>query len=169
MSPSLPDVRWEKVLFRLQELARRLCTLYGIPIQHAEEMVQETLVRILSCAARYDAHRGPLDPWVAGVLNNVAREYLRRVRLGCRHPARSDEHIARASPRADAPEQVASDLEVWSLAKSYLSKREFRLVVGRWFLGIPLPKLAAQEGVTVPSARASLNRARSKLGLRLHE
>ncbi len=52
-------------------LARRL----GADL--AEDLAAETFVRALASWARYDAHRGPVRPWLFGIATNLAREHRR--------------------------------------------------------------------------------------------
>ncbi|HXK09166.1 MAG TPA: sigma-70 family RNA polymerase sigma factor [Vicinamibacteria bacterium] len=130
----------------------------------AEDVFQQTWVRVAERIARYDRSR-PFAPWLLAVARHLALDQLRRRRPegldeGAEPAAGADADplafAAAAQRRARLAEAVAAlaplDREVLSL---------------RFEEEQALPQLAATLGVPVPTAKARLYRALARLRARL--
>lgn len=132
----------------------------------AEDVFQQTWVQVAERIARYDARR-PFAPWLFTVARNLALDELRRLR-----PGSLDEVAEPAAPaggegdphaRAEAGQRSAR-LSAGVAALAPLDREVLGL---RFEAQLELPELAETLGVPLPTAKARLYRALSRLRERL--
>ena len=84
--------------------------------ESAEEVVQDTLLRVWRSADRFDPDRGSVETWVFTIARNCATDRLRRRSVRPRTVARLDE-VSVAPDRS----QVDRVLEAWVLGEALQS------------------------------------------------
>ncbi len=128
----------------------------------AEDVFQQTWLRAAERIDRYDRSR-PFAPWLFTVARNLALDQLRR------RQAESLEDL----PESDAPASAGAD----PLARAVASQQGSRLAEAvatlpplhrevlslRFEEDLALPELARRLGVPLPTAKARLYRALSRL------
>jgi RNA polymerase sigma-70 factor (ECF subfamily) len=132
----------------------------------AEDTFQQTWVRVAERIGRYDRSR-PFGPWLFAVARNLALDHLRR-----RRPESLDEQAepeAPVTPHADPFARAVARQQGARLAEGVASLAPFdREVLSlRFEEDLALPDLAASLGVPVPTAKARLYRALTRLRERL--
>jgi RNA polymerase sigma-70 factor (ECF subfamily) len=150
--------------------------VYGVALracsspQRAEEIVQDTFVKLWRNPAAYDASRASLATYLLTLSRNAAIDALRRER-----PTRplEDEDGAPLPLAADGPDpadaaelaQLASRVRA---AMSGLSDAHRRVVELAYFQGATREEIAAQTGVPVGTVKSrlkyALDRLRAHLG-----
>ncbi|HEY7609675.1 MAG TPA: sigma-70 family RNA polymerase sigma factor [Alphaproteobacteria bacterium] len=149
----------DQILSQIPRL-RRFARYLARDADHADDLVQETLIRALASLPQLDPE-GNLRAWLFTILQNVLRGEWRRRR---RSPVRLE------VPLASAPEPVKSggQLETASLAElaAAIRKmpprfREVLLLCG--VEGFDYEEAAAVLGVPVGTVRSRLSRARAML------
>ena len=77
----------------------------GFASADVEDLTQEVFVRIFKSLHTFDAARGPLGPWLATVVRNVARRrWQRRTPAGGLDPEMAEALLAAPEDPAGAPE-----------------------------------------------------------------
>lgn len=132
----------------------------------AEDLFQQTWVKVAERISRYDAGR-PFAPWLVAVARNLALDRLRRLQ-----PASLEEAGEPAAP-AGGPDDpfaraVARERSSWLLeAIAALAPLDREVLSLRFEADLELKHLAATLGVPVPTAKARLYRALARLRDRL--
>ena len=150
--------RYERLLFAisLRMLGDR---------QDAEDVVQESLVRVLRAIGRWDRDR-PLVPWMATIVSNRCRTALksrsRRAKLtaDARQPTVSDDQTAAAVTRSE--QRAAIDAAVQTLPEDL---RE--VFVLHYQGGLTCQQIAEQIGRPEGTIKTWLYRARGRLAPKL--
>ncbi|MFO7652811.1 MAG: sigma-70 family RNA polymerase sigma factor [Candidatus Krumholzibacteriia bacterium] len=151
--------RWERPLLGL------LRHLLG-SVEDAEDLAQETFVRVFEQARDYRA-QGLFRSWLFRIAANLARSGLRRrriVRWVTFEPLRHD----RPAPGRTAEDELAAAEERERLhrALARLPWRQREAVVLKRFQGLSYGEIAGILGTTVPGVESLLQRAAT--GLRAH-
>ena len=122
----------------------------------AEDLAQDTLLRVLRHLGRYDTRR-PFATWIFTIGHRLAlnRRRDRRPHLGW------DEAGEPAAPAAATPDPGGL---VWRLAASELDERSHRLLWLRYVEEQPLAEAAVVLGISETNAKVILHRARVRLG-----
>ena len=138
----------------------------------AEDLAQETFTRAFVARDRFDTTQ-PAWPWLQRIAHNLALNAIRDER---RHRAKigmlaaNELHAIAASDAVGDPERyvLAEELRR-DIARSIdeLSPRSRRVLLYRAAVGHDYDQIAALEGVTVESVKATLKRARRDLRLAL--
>ena len=126
----------------------------------AEELFQETFVRALGAAARFDTNRR-FKPWIFAIAVNLARDRAKRA-------------AHRASPELRATEDLPEDSEQrpehgWILradldrALGELSEQHREVVELRYFEGMEEPEIARAAGIPRGTVKSRLHHAIRKL------
>jgi RNA polymerase sigma-70 factor (ECF subfamily) len=152
------DVRQEIIeqIPRLRRFARYLAR----DADHADDLVQETLIRALKAAPQLDPG-GNLRAWLFTILQNVLRgEWRRRRRSPVRHDMNPDD--------APEPSEKGGQFESAALAELAVAIRRlpprFREVLMLCGVeGFDYEEAAAVLGVPVGTIRSRLSRARAML------
>jgi RNA polymerase sigma-70 factor (ECF subfamily) len=134
----------------------------------AEDLFQQTWVRVAERARRYDPSR-PFRPWLLAVAHNLALDHLRR-----RRPESLDDGDGAARPLTRAlgspgPFDPLAHLatrerrERLEAALAGLGPRDREAIALRFQEELPLAEIARVLGVPVPTAKARLYRALERL------
>lgn len=131
--------------------------LVGSP-SAAEDLVQETFLRILRYRRSYRDGR-PFLPWMLRIARNAARRHLRRRR---RMPA---EELAEM-PAAGSPEQGHLERERavrLTRALGTLPRREREVLLLSYFEGLRHREIARLVGASAGAVKVRVHRARARL------
>lgn len=154
---------WEDLVRERQEAVFRLAyLLLGDPAE-ADDIAQETFLRAYHALERFDLER-PLQPWLARICANLARNRLRS--LG-RHLNALGRWFRRQeeTPSPGIEERVfrrAEAQELW-LAIRRLSFTDQQVVYLRFFLEMNVEQTAAALGVAEGTVKSRLHRALIRL------
>ncbi len=132
----------------------------------AQDLVQDTFVKLWRSAARFDADRGKLETWVLLVARSLAIDALRRRVLDSRSLERlGSPEEADPSPGPDAQAATADMADRARSAMARLSPEQRAALELAYFGGRTSAEVAEIEGIPVGTAKT---RIRSAL-LRLRE
>ncbi len=140
-----------------------LYRLVGGDRQLAEDLVQETLLRVLR-QRTYQCDR-PFKPWLYMIATNLARDYFKSAAVRqSRRGGDSEEALRHVSDRAPSPEEQALAAEQGSAVRAVLAqlREEERVVVLlRFYQGFSLQEIA--ETLHIP-----LGTVKSRLSVGVH-
>lgn len=143
-------------------------TVVGDPAT-AEEVAQETFLRIWRNAVVYDARRGRVATWVLTIARNLAVDALRARRERPIDPHRLVDRLL-ADERAEAAGPDLGDREQLRGALRALPVEQSRMVVLSAFYGLTAKESADVEGVPLGTAKTRIRRGiarlRRELGVR---
>jgi RNA polymerase sigma-70 factor (ECF subfamily) len=154
-----------------EELYRRFASrVYGLGIvmlgndAMAQDLVQDTFVKLWRSADRFDARRGRLETWVLLVARSLAIDALRRRVLD----ARSMERIGvEPETSSDAgPEEIAETEDMADRARramASLSDGQRAALELAYFGGKTSAEVAELEGIPVGTAKTRIRTALLKL------
>jgi RNA polymerase sigma-70 factor (ECF subfamily) len=132
----------------------------------AEEVVQETFLRLLRSIRGFDASR-PFEPWF---LRSVINAALKVARSSKRHLPLEDadggQALARLAARMESPEahiEAAEAEEQLHEALDRLSPRQRLVLVQRYYLEMSEAEMAAASGTATGTIKWLLNAARRRL------
>jgi len=136
----------------------------------AQDLVQDTFVKLYRSADRYDPARGKLETWVLLVARSLAIDSLRRRVLDARVLERS----APAPEVSDepAPDQVAETLDLSERARramSALTDGQRAALELAYFGGKTSAEVAELEGIPLGTAKTRIRTALLKLREALKE
>lgn len=131
--------------------------LRGDPL--ADDLVQETLTRVMTAIDRIDASM--LEPYAISTARNVLANHWRGQDRERRNQHRALE-IAIDGP-SDSALLAGEDRSAMATALSKLSERDRALVLAHEVSGVDTATLAARDGSTPGAVAAQLSRARAKL------
>ena len=146
-------------------LFRYLLRLAGDEVV-AEDLFQQTWLQVAERIGRYDRAR-PFTPWLFAVARNLALDHLRR-----RQPESLEEQPepeAPATPDADPFARAVARQQGARLADAVagLAPLDREVLSLRFEEELALPELAARLAVPLPTAKARLYRALTRLRERL--
>ncbi len=147
---------------------REAARLLGGSRQETADVVQEVFMAAAESASRFDAGRGTLWNWLAGIVRNkVALRFRRNTSRmsAARHwwNGMNDMRRQWLSGRRDAPDSALETEEMATLVRAALlevSDEHRTLLVGKYIEDQSAEQLAAQSGSTAGAIRARLLRAR---------
>jgi len=86
-----PALRVQELTFRegISTYVEAICRQYRVKRANVEDLVQETLTRIIASVASYQPEKGDIEKWGRGVARNVVRRHLRDAK---RYAARFSEY-----------------------------------------------------------------------------
>lgn len=130
----------------------------------AEEMTQETFLRAWKSLPRYDPNR-PFATWLFTIAARIATDALRH------------QIVAREQPLPDDPREQGADRdadrrlgnEAWIAAGEVLNERQHVAIWLRYVENMQPADIAQVLGVTGPTARIILHRARRAIAKSLAE
>lgn len=150
-------------------------TRAGLPHPTADDLFQETFLRVHQSARRYDPDR-PFRVWLITITNNLIRSYFRRVRVRrilvgwWRRPKGADPHapLRPLDPPDDAPRAdrvvEARDRTRWlERAMDELPDGPRRALLLTRVEGLSQEEAAAVLGVGVPTVKTWVRRGRLAL------
>jgi len=136
-------------------------TVVGSPAI-AEEVAQETFVRVWRHAAAYDPRRGKVATWVLTITRNLAIDALR---LSGERPV--DPHLLVGSLTckevADMPSPRYEDTERLRTALRALPLEQSKPIVLSVFYGLTAQEVANREGIPLGTAKTRIRRGLAKL------
>lgn len=143
-----------------------LCRLVGGNRPLAEDLTQETLLRVLRQDS-YPAHR-PFKPWLYTIATNLARDHFKSaaVRLRGRADEEEEEALAQVPDSTAGPEERALALEQGSevrAALAHLSEDHRVVVVLRFYQGFSLQEIAQMLQIPVGTVKSRLSIALHRL------
>jgi RNA polymerase sigma-70 factor (ECF subfamily) len=128
----------------------------------AEEVAQETFMRVWRHAAVYDARRGEVATWVLTITRNLAIDALR---LSGERPV--DPHLLIRSltsqERSDGPGSRYEDEEHLRSALRALPPEQSKPVVLSVLYGLTAQEIADLEGIPLGTAKTRIRRGLAKL------
>lgn len=136
----------------------------------AEEIVQETFIRVWRAAITFDAERGRVETWIVAIARNLALTALRRDR-----PLSLDDRGDWAGPLADendSPESVA-----WRRARGEmvrgallsLPEPQRRVIYLAYYQGLTHTEIAERTGEPLGTVKSRLRLALRRLNVALRD
>lgn len=166
--------RFEKLALEHLDAVYRLALQLSRHPDEASDLVQETYLKALKVADRFEEQGGGIRPWLFKILHNVFYTRLARARRG---PVSVEELRGAAGdePGPDEPEP-AWDLE--SLDWEHVDERlkaaldrlrpEYRTVLLLWGVeGLKYREIADVQDIPIGTVMSRLHRARSVLAAQL--
>jgi RNA polymerase sigma-70 factor (ECF subfamily) len=130
----------------------------------AEDVAQETLLRVWRHAAMYDPRRGAVSTWVLTITRNLAVDALRLRRST---PVEPDQLVAlglASGERAPEDRAVASHGASWLRpALTALAPEQRRALVLAAVFGHTASEVATEEGIPLGTAKTRIRAALGKL------
>jgi RNA polymerase sigma factor (sigma-70 family) len=136
----------------------------------AEDLVQDTFVKLWRSAERYDASRGKLETWVLLVARSLAIDALRRRVLDARTVERSTPASETATD--PSPEELAELVDLSARARramSDLTPGQRAALELAYFGGKTSAEVAELEGIPLGTAKTRIRSALLKLRTALEE
>lgn len=126
----------------------------------AEELFQETFVRVLRGASRFDCSRR-FKPWLYTIAVNLARDRSSR----SRHRANPELRASEDLPERDDIDHEVRFVERADVARALgeLPEAQREAVVLRYFEGLSEPELASALGIPRGTVKSRLHHALSKM------
>ncbi|MBV9381800.1 MAG: sigma-70 family RNA polymerase sigma factor [Streptosporangiaceae bacterium] len=146
-------------LIALLPALRRLTEGLGLDPATADDVVQETLARLLAERTRLD--RATLTSYAIVTARNTAASLRRAEQLHARHQHRLLEPQAAATPEEQALRR--EEHEAVAAALDALPASDRTLLTARDVAGHPPAVVARQAGVSPPTLAVRLSRARARL------
>ena len=148
----------------------RLALSYLRDADEALDCVQETFVKTLEHAARWNPG-SEVAPWLTRIaINNAIDRYRRRKRRGVSETALDDDHDARLVAEAPSPERAALAGELGrrvERALAALPEGQRAVFVLRHYEELTLVEIAEALGMSLGTVKSSLHRAVRRLRERL--
>ena len=136
--------------------------MLGNPSQ-AEDLVQDTFVKVWRSARTYDSARGSLDTWVLLIARSLAIDLIRRRVLETRTLASQEDPDAATEP---GPEETAEAHDLVGRAKAAMAS----LTPGQraalelaYFQGKTSAEVAELEGIPIGTAKTRIRTALAKI------
>jgi RNA polymerase sigma-70 factor (ECF subfamily) len=126
----------------------------------ADELFQETFVRVLRAAERFD-HARRFKPWLYTIAVNLARDRTSRRRHRASPELRANENLPDRDD-TDHEERFAERVDV-ARALAELPQAQRDVVVLRYFEGLSEPELASALGIPRGTVKSRLHHALSKM------
>jgi RNA polymerase sigma-70 factor (ECF subfamily) len=137
----------------------------------AEDVTQETFVRVLGALDRYQPRAGVrFVAWVLTIALNLARNRARRRRSDPMDPAKLGWLHERVGPRPEPPDRQAEQREAVDrllAALAALSERDRKVIALRYGAGLGAAEVASILRLTPSNVRKIAERARARLLARL--
>lgn len=157
--PSREDVLGDLIHDHADAIYRMALSVVRDP-HLAEDITQDTIIKAWRSLPGWTGE-GSLKGWVLSIAHNTAVSYLRRIREESRSPETMPDSASRDDvERSAAGRQDLSDLAV---ALNDLDKLSRAVVTLRDVEGLTYAEIAEALGVTVPTVKTRLLRARRQL------
>jgi RNA polymerase sigma-70 factor (ECF subfamily) len=158
--PSAAEVLYDRFAPRVFGLGM---VMLGNPSQ-AEDLVQDTFVKVWRKAASFDAGRGSLDTWILLVARSLAIDLIRRRVLETRIMASQKEPAEASSTPGPAEQAEANDLvERARRAMTGLTPGQRAALELAYFQGKTSTEVAELEGIPIGTAKTRIRTALVKL------
>jgi RNA polymerase sigma-70 factor (ECF subfamily) len=133
----------------------------------AEDLTQETFLRVWISVGRFDAERGSLRPWLLTVARNRAIDYLRTADGRCNRDLPSLDLVEDSKLLADLERSIATSAGNLRGALAKLSNNQRRVIDLAYFEGYSQTEMAAKLGQPLGTVktwvRTALNLLREEL------
>ncbi len=167
---------FEKLALDHLEAVYRLALQLVRHPDEASDLVQETYLKALRVAERFEEQGGGIRPWLFKILHNVFYTRLAKAR---RQPFSVDE-LHGASSEDPAPDEPGPARDLGSLDWEHVDERlktaienlrsEYRTVLLLWAVeGLKYREIAEVQGIPIGTVMSRLHRARSILADQLAE
>lgn len=136
--------------------------------QRAEEVLQETLMKVWLEAAHYDPDRARLSTWLHQIAHNLCIDIMRR--QGREQPLKENADTIIGS--GESPETLAQTRETQrqvAAAVSALSQRHRTALILTYYQSLPNREVAQIMGISIRALESLLVRARRELKTILEE
>ncbi len=136
----------------------------------AEDLVQETFLRVWNRMTAFDAERGALGPWLLTVARNRAIDHIRSAEARMSRNTYELEERQHPSLFANAEQEIVTADEVRRIqsALTSLNKNQKRVIELAYFEGLSQTEMAEKLGEPLGTiktwARSALKRLREELG-----
>jgi RNA polymerase sigma-70 factor, ECF subfamily len=120
----------------------------------AEDLVQETFLRVLSAVGQYQ-HPRPFKPWLYAIATNLARNHYKRADTRRTLEANEDDEIG----AGDAPEAVFlehDEVQAVIAALATLSDEQREVIVLYYYQSLEGGEIAAALGIPLGTVRSRL-------------
>jgi RNA polymerase sigma-70 factor, ECF subfamily len=136
----------------------------GLDSATAEDIAQETFLRVWRHAGKYNPRLGSLTTWILTIARNLALTKLSLSGRGAETPA-SSEALEIASDAPPADEQLVTLQRQYQLhaALACLSAADRSLLSASYIDELDIAAIARMEGCSVGAAKVRLYRARQRL------
>ena len=130
-------VRYQDRLFKLAYLVAR-------SHQDAQDILQETFIRVIRAIHTYDETKGTFETWLYAIAVNLARDHLRRQKRPFLpwHLLDENKHMA---GRAAQPESLSLEREwqqtIWEAVNSLEEKQRITVIL-RYYLDLSCAEIA---------------------------
>ncbi len=131
----------------------------GVDEHAAEDLVQETYIRVHGALNRYDPAR-PFAAWLFTIGARLAVSHWRRQRPET--PLLPQDRVVQDHPAAAAARASSADA-LWERARTALSKDQYEAVWLHYHEAMPVKEVAAVMGKTDVHVKVMLHRARKRL------
>jgi RNA polymerase sigma-70 factor (ECF subfamily) len=136
--------------------------MLGNPTQ-AEDLVQDTFVKVWRKSASYDSTRGSLDTWVLLIARSLAIDLIRRRVLETRTLATQEDPEAAVEPGPEGPVEAKDLVDRARAAMASLSPGQRAALELAYFQGKTSAEVAELEGIPVGTAKTRIRSALAKL------
>jgi RNA polymerase sigma-70 factor (ECF subfamily) len=157
-------VAWEGLVRLHQEAVYRYaCWLVG-DHDEAEDVAQETFLRLMRTFDRFDSSR-PLRPWLIRIARNLARNRWRSARraLAALERFRVDRLLAGTSADASAEPALDPRGTAWRAALARLAEADRQVVILRYLLDLSVEETGQALGLPIGTVKSRASRARARL------
>lgn len=143
---------------RLLAYVRRI----GVASAEAEDVVQETFIRVAHTTARHQG-RSAVATWILAIARNVARDHLRRARPQVSRQVSLEDTGELIAAPTETPGTAADAQALWDFALQTLPPRQFEALWLYYAGSQPLAGVARILGLNAVHARVLVHRARRRL------
>jgi RNA polymerase sigma-70 factor, ECF subfamily len=130
---------------------------------HAEDLVQDTFVKVWRTASSYDAARGSLDTWVLLIARSLAIDLIRRRVLETRTLATQEDPESMVEPGPEGQVEAHDLVERARMAMGSLTAGQRAALELAYFQGKTSAEVAELEGIPVGTAKTRIRSALAKL------
>lgn len=130
--------------------------------EDAEEVVQDTFVKVHDKAARFDPVRGSVRAWVYTIARNECRMRLRARASRPRPAGGLDPHAPDSTMASASPEEERIDRLTVQQAFASLSREDAQLLEDAFFGGYSHADIAERDAVPLGTVKSRIRRAMIK-------
>ena len=132
----------------------------------AEDMVQETMIRMLRGIKGYDGQR-PFKPWLYQIAVNVTRDYYKQAEMRHTQSANGAMELVTTTQRPETAVIVQETVNEAVTAVHHLPPPQREAILLRYSQGLPLADIAAILDVPVGTVKSRLSLGLKRLRTRL--